>query len=154
MIDRDALTPLGLRAPDDLAERLGYDGDARYVATWWTPHGDEAMVSDGYVTFDGDWRAYVRFQRAAGGQALAALGIETDTGLPTPLDVLLARVGVELGSSETAFEHALVIDRADRALLVGEWAAVDAFLREHNDRDATRPIDADRRDAAPPEGMR
>jgi hypothetical protein len=42
---------------------VGYENNrnARYLALWWEPAGDEAMVSDGFVTFTGHWAGYLAF---------------------------------------------------------------------------------------------
>jgi len=34
---------------------------ARYLTLWWEPAGDEAMVSDGFVSFTGHWPGYLAF---------------------------------------------------------------------------------------------
>ena len=43
-----------------LEQAVGYRNarDARFLALWWEPCGDEAMVSDGFETFTGNWRGY------------------------------------------------------------------------------------------------
>ena len=35
--------------PRNWERAFGYDGEARYVAFYWTPVGDEAMYDDGQV---------------------------------------------------------------------------------------------------------
>jgi len=46
-----------------LEQAVGYQSDrnARFLALWWEPAGDEAMVSDGFVTFTGNWSGYLAF---------------------------------------------------------------------------------------------
>jgi hypothetical protein len=46
-----------------LEQAVGYQNsrNARYLALWWEPCGDEAMVSDGLVTFTGLWPGYLAF---------------------------------------------------------------------------------------------
>jgi len=38
-----------------------YNRNARFLALWWEPADDEAMVSDGFVTFTGHWPGYLAF---------------------------------------------------------------------------------------------
>ena len=45
--------------PRNWERAFGYDGDARYVAFYWTPVGDEAMYDDGRVSGDGNWRLFL-----------------------------------------------------------------------------------------------
>jgi hypothetical protein len=42
---------------------VGYrsNRNAHFLALWWEPAGDEAMVSDGFVTFTGNWPGYLAF---------------------------------------------------------------------------------------------
>jgi hypothetical protein len=50
--------------PAPMLERaVGYQNDrnARFLALWWEPCGDEVMVSDGLVTFTGHWAGYLAF---------------------------------------------------------------------------------------------
>jgi hypothetical protein len=50
--------------PAPILERaVGYtrDASARYLALWWTSLGDEVMVSDGFVTFTGNWQGYLAY---------------------------------------------------------------------------------------------
>jgi hypothetical protein len=37
---------------------FGYEGSARWLVAYFTPWGDEAMMSDGFVTQDGAWWAF------------------------------------------------------------------------------------------------
>ena len=52
---KQLLTPLKAPIPPQLKEALGYEGDARFVAFYWSPDGDEAMYDDGQTSGDGDW---------------------------------------------------------------------------------------------------
>lgn len=50
----------GFFCPSEFWPALGYDGDARYVAIWWEPGGDEACYSDGRQMLIGaDWTSYL-----------------------------------------------------------------------------------------------
>jgi hypothetical protein len=45
--------------PRNWERAFGYDGEARYVAFYWTPVGDEAMYDDGRVSGDSNWRLFL-----------------------------------------------------------------------------------------------
>jgi hypothetical protein len=57
------LNPMDIPVPPApiLERAVGYQNnrDARYLALWWELAGDEAMVSDGLVTFTGHWAGYL-----------------------------------------------------------------------------------------------
>ena len=48
------MTPLSVPVPSELAETLGYPGDARFVAFCWEPAGDEVVYEDGRLGGTGD----------------------------------------------------------------------------------------------------
>lgn len=107
----------GFSCPAEFWPALGYEGEARYVAIWWEPAGDEACYGDGKAMLCGAaWPTY-----------LALL----DHNFPAdhPAHWLL-------GSSETPATCHLVIDRltewawlvaADQAdgVLMLQWPAHD-----------------------------
>lgn len=87
----------GFQCPAEFWPALGYDGDARYVAIWWEPGGDEACWGDGRSSFCGaNWPAY-----------LALLDHNFEFGHPA---------NWLLGGSETPATCHLIVDR------VTEWA--------------------------------
>jgi hypothetical protein len=45
--------------PRNWERAFGYDGEARYVALYWTSVGDEAVYDDGQVSGDGNWRLFL-----------------------------------------------------------------------------------------------
>ncbi len=59
------LTLLNIPVPPApiLEQAVGYENtrNAKYLSLWWEPGGDEAMVSDGFVTFTGNWAGYLAF---------------------------------------------------------------------------------------------
>jgi hypothetical protein len=55
------LVRLPLPCPPQLIELSGYTGGARLVALWWSPLGDELMISDGTLTETGRWRGWLCF---------------------------------------------------------------------------------------------
>ena len=108
--DEFGLEPLPIPVPEGLEAALGYEGDARYLGMWWEPARDEAMVSDGVVTCDGYWDAFVTY-------------------------VSHPRVwphleGYHLGNSDSPARHALLLDLAERRAWVGPIGLVEWFLRE------------------------
>jgi hypothetical protein len=105
-----------------LEETLGYAGDARYLAFYWTPFGDEVMWETGWSGATGNWSAWLIFIRHP--RIAPAL---------RPYD---------LGSSDQEAVHWLLLDRHERTLWVGPGADVYAFLRERN-RPATRVEEPD-----------
>ena len=85
------LVRLPLPCPPQLIELSGYTGGARLVALWWSPFGDELMISDGTLTETGRWRGWLCFC----GHPLARLFLEP----------------YRLGDSDDEGEHRLLVDR-------------------------------------------
>jgi hypothetical protein len=56
-----ASIPLKAPVPPQFEAAIGYQGDARYVALYWQPAGDEARYNDGHVSGDGDWWAWLAY---------------------------------------------------------------------------------------------
>ena len=87
--------------PASILERaVGYQNqkNARYLALWWEPCGDEVMVSDGIVSFTGHWPGYLAYVQ----HPLVAPGL----------------FNYNLGSSEDFATHRLLIDLDTRQALV------------------------------------
>jgi hypothetical protein len=102
------LVRLALPCPPQLVELVGYDGRGRLVALWWSPCGDQLMVSDGTLTTTGNWHGWVCF-----------------------CEHPLVRVFLEdyqLGDSEDEAEHRLLVDRYLGTLDVGLARDVEALL--------------------------
>ncbi len=87
---------------------FGYDGEARYVAFYWTPVGDEAMYDDGQVSGDGNWRLFLTLRHEN----------------PT-LDQRH-----KVGDSDVEADHWLLLDRQTRDLDVMLKAEAQARLRQ------------------------
>ena len=103
---------LHVPVPPQLEAAVEYHGDARYLAIYWTPAGDEAMVTDGRTTHDGCWWGYQAF-------------------VDHPLMMLaLAGQPYDLGSSETDATHWLVIDRKTRTIALAPRPQAEAFLTQ------------------------
>jgi hypothetical protein len=94
--------------PRNWERAFGYDGDARYVAFYWTPVGDEALYDDGQVSGDGNWRLYLilRYQHP-----------ELDRRY-------------NVGYSNLEADHWLLLDRETHDLVVMPRAEAQARLRE------------------------
>lgn len=107
------LTKLPAAAPPVLPEVLGYEGEARYIAGYWMPGGDEVIVDDGMLSFTGEWLAWLVY-----------------IGHPSVNRVLSA---YNLGSSDEEAEHWLLIDRTEHKAYIGPADTVRRFL------DACRP---------------
>ena len=102
------LVRLPLPCPPQLIELSGYTGGARLVALWWSPVGDELMISDGTLTETGRWRGWLCFS----GHPLARLFLEP----------------YRLGDSEDENEHQLLVDRYLGTLDVGLSRDVEQLL--------------------------
>jgi hypothetical protein len=99
---------LPLPCPPQLIELSGYDSAGRLLALWWSPFGDELMISDGTLTMTGRWRGWLCF-----------------CGHP------LVRVFLEpyrLGDSDDEGEHRLLVDRYLGTLDVGLTRDVEQLL--------------------------
>ena len=102
------LVRLPLPCPPQLIELSGYTGGARLVALWWSPFGDELMISDGTLTETGRWRGWLCFS----GHPLARLFLEP----------------YRLGDSDDEGEHRLLVDRYLGTLDVGLARDVEQLL--------------------------
>jgi hypothetical protein len=97
--------------PAHILERaIGYQNqrNARYLTLWWEPCGDEAMVSDGYITFTGNWSGYLAY-------------------IQHPL-VAPELVNYNLGSSEEFATHRLLIDLEGRHVYLVSAAEGERIL--------------------------
>jgi hypothetical protein len=94
--------------PRNWEHAFGYDGEARCVAFYWTPAGDEAMYDDGRVAGDGNWRLFVTLRYAY---------LELDEQY-------------NLGYSEVEAEHWLLFDRKTRIATILPRAEAQAKRRE------------------------
>jgi hypothetical protein len=99
---------LPLPCPPQLIELAGYTGAGRLVALWWSPCGDELMISDGAVTETGRWRGWVCFCE----HPLVGLFLEP----------------YRLGDADAEGEHRLLVDRYLGTLEVGLARDVEQLL--------------------------
>lgn len=100
---------VGLPVPPDLLETFGYGGDARFVAVYWSPCGDEVVCADGRSSGTGQSWAFLAYRRH---RAVAPL-----------------LVGLPLGYSDEAATHCLVFDRTSGRASVAPLAEAQAFLQ-------------------------
>lgn len=114
-----AAVQLPLAAPPELAETLGYHGQSRFVAFWWTPYGDELSWTDGQIWACGaNWHAWLAFIRHP--LVRAVLAVAADEAGREPF---------EFGSSDTEARDALLVDRWEGTLEAGPIPELEQVLR-------------------------
>ena len=105
-----------------LEQAVGYRNyrGARYLALWWEPCGDEAMVSDGFVTFTGLCPGYLAFvqHRAVHPQVAA----------------------YNLGSSEEPAEYRLVIDLDQRLAFIAPCREAERLVTSQWGNPQEKPV--------------
>jgi hypothetical protein len=94
--------------PPELTETFGYRGDARYVAFYHSPMGDEVIYNDGRSTGTGATWAFLAWRRH---RAVGPLLAEWN-----------------LGYSDLDAEYALLIDRQQNRASVAHLQEVRPFL--------------------------
>lgn len=102
------LIRLPLPVPPTLLAAAGYRGDARYVALFWSPYGDELMLCDGAITHTGWWPAWTTLAHHQLGHTILR--------------------PYQFGSSEAEAVHWLLADRHEHTLDVGAERDVRQFL--------------------------
>lgn len=118
------LERLVVPVPPMLAEAIGYPGQARYVAFYWTPYGDEVIYTDGRLSADGHWHAWLLFTRHR-----------------TIAPHLQA---YNLGNSDEEATHWLLVDREACAMYAGTAREALAVLRgQYADQDQAREVHED-----------
>jgi hypothetical protein len=118
--------------PRNWEQAFGYDGQARWLAVYWQPVGDEAVCDDGRVAGDGAWWIFSDL---------------VDHALVGPLIQVLPRsLGLAaLGSSDAEATHCLLLDLQERQVYV---SPIDLGLRfVHNQWPPERPLSPDELDA-------
>ena len=106
------IIPIAIPVPPAplLEQAVGYQNskNARYLALWWEPCGDEAMVSDGLVSFTGHWPGYLAYVQHR--------------------HVFHQLAACPLGSSEEPARMKLIIDLRERKGMVAMAREADRFL--------------------------
>lgn len=109
---KNQMTPLNIPVPPVpiLEQAVGYENtrDARYLALWWEPSGDEAMVSDGFVTFTGHWPGYLAYIHHT--------------------SVYCFLSPYNLGSLEDPAEYRLMIDLEERTAYIAQSSESEKIL--------------------------
>jgi hypothetical protein len=112
--------------PDEFWPAYDYEGNAQYVALYWTPYGDEAEFNDGRFAGTADWGAY----QALLGHPLNASALE-HAGIPPWY----------FGSSDAPAEHWLIVDRKTHKAYHADSRDADKTLREQwGDPEPTEPV--------------
>jgi len=133
------LTYLKVPVPPNLEEALGYDGQARYVAFYWEPVGDEAMFDDGRINAEADWRALLLYLSHPATQPLFALpcwecqGKGTTNQLendPCPTCDGAGAIPFSIGNSEEEADYWLILDRKERKMYAAPIATARRFLQQ------------------------
>jgi hypothetical protein len=93
-----------------LSDAIGYQGKACYVAFYWMECGDEMVYSDGRLSADGHWHAWLVFTQ--------------HKSIAPHLE------GYNLGNSDEEATHWLLVDRETCAMYVGSPGEVIDVLRE------------------------
>jgi len=133
------LIPLSAPVPPNLEQALGYSGEARYVAFYWEPCGDELMYDDGQFRADGTWQAYLAYLDHPAVAPFIFLpcwkcrGVGTTNQLENqPCDFCdgAGILPLNLGSSDEEATFWLILDRHDRKLYTAAARTARLFLRE------------------------
>jgi hypothetical protein len=116
---------------------MGYQGEARYVAFYWQPAGDEAMYNDGRMAGDGDWWAWLGYVDHPTVAPHLMRPCQTCSGRGTA-DTLYnnpcldcdgaGRHLLNLGSSDFEADHWLILDREEREVYAAAVPAAVQFL--------------------------
>lgn len=118
------LTQLNIPVPPApiLEQAVGYRNyrNARFLALWWEPCGDEAMVSDGLVTFTGLWPGYLAYVQHR--------------------SVHFQLVAYNLGSSEDPAEYRLVIDLENRQAFIAPCKDAEGLLTSQWGTSREKPV--------------
>jgi hypothetical protein len=93
-----------------LSKAMGYTGEARFVSFQWTAYGDEAVYSDGRLSANANWEAFLAY-------------ILHPAVYPSLQDY-------DLGSSEREAEHVLILDREKLEVLIAPAKDAQTFLAE------------------------
>lgn len=127
----------GAPLPRNWERAFGYKGEARWLATYWTPYGDEAMYNDGQVSATANWRTFqelTNMYRAAITKALVESGA-------CPADDARAAI-FYFGSSDAEASHCLVLDLAERKIYFDEIGpGLQYVTSQHPPAPSSEPIE-------------
>lgn len=110
-----------LPVPPEFEQVMGYPGNRKWVAFFWTPYGDELEFDDGHSSGTIDWVGWLAFVRHR---------------LVRPLIM-----AYDFGSSESEAVHWLLLDRQTRQFYVGEKRTVHGFLESFTRQFKSEPVE-------------
>lgn len=138
---------LVLPVPPGFEQVMGYPGNRKWVAFFWSPFGDELEFDDGHSSGTIDWPGWLAFIQHR---------------LVRPLIQ-----GYDFGSSESEARHWLLLDRQARQFYAGPKTVVSNFLQSFTRQFAFEPVELsheqleqfaqqlpEQRAAIPPEDIR
>ncbi len=111
---------LPIKLPRNWERAFGYRGQARWLAAWWEPAGDEAEFDDGQLRADGEWQFYLDLVEGRLEVALTRLMADNPGGRWA------------LGSSDEPATHCLLCDLDGRRIFVAPLAEARVFLRRQH----------------------
>jgi len=118
--------------PRNWERAFGYDGQARWLAVYWSPVGDEAIYDDGRVAGDGTWWIFSDL-------------VYHTLVLPLAQALPQYRGRFALGSSDAEATHCLLLDLRERQVYV---SPIEQGLRfVSNQWPPERPLSPDELDA-------
>jgi hypothetical protein len=132
------LAPLPVPIPPNLEDALGYDGEARYVAFYWEPCGDEFMFDDGQYSTQGNWQVWLEYTNH---QCVAPYliekcwrcrGVGTTNQLENEPCEICDGAGclpLNFGYSDEVATHWFILDRETRKAYAAPVAIAQGFLR-------------------------
>lgn len=123
--------------PRNWEHAFGYSGNARWLATYWTPCGDEAMFNDGQISATANWRV---FQELTGKYRPAITNALVQSGACPQEDAWAAIY--YLGSSDAEPSHCLLLDLAERKVYVDELASGSRYVTsQHPLAESALPVE-------------
>jgi hypothetical protein len=132
------LTLLTVPIPPNLEEALGYTGEARYIAFYWEPCGDELMYDDGEFAGDGDWQAWLEYTNHPSvapylmEKCWRCGGVGTTNQLENePCEICdgSGYLPLSFGYSDEEATHWFILDRQARKGYAAPVAIAQGFLR-------------------------
>lgn len=128
----DGWVSLPAPVPPQLEEALSYEEEARFVAFYWTPAGDEAMFDDGRFQGDGNWIGFQSYVEHPVVAPYLVMPCQHCLGQGVACEVCdgTGTIPANLGSSEFEAEWWLVVDRQERRAYLAPVAEAEGFLAQ------------------------
>jgi hypothetical protein len=133
------LIPLSAPVPPNLEQALGYGGEARYVAFYWEPCGDELMLDDGQYSSDGNWQVWLEYTNHPNvapylmEKCWRCRGVGTTNQLENQPCEFCDGAGYfpfNFGYSDDEATHWIIVDRQERKAYAAPVAAARQFLQQ------------------------